>query len=278
MKHRISVIMSVFNNEKFIKETIESVLNQTFQSFEFIITNDNSTDGSLSIINEYADKDNRIVIINNHENIGLTKSLNKMIAISSGKYIARIDGDDICELSRLEQQIEIMENNPLVDVLFTSSLLIDEKGIELCESWRPKEINKILKYLPLHNFIPHPSVLIKTELLKKYGYNEKYRTGQDQELWLRLYRDDKKFYYLDKPLIKYRINPDSVRKDSDVNIAFNIAKQCINNKSKKRAIKYLKDLKLKEKIIIIIKLIIPHKILFYKGLRSRRHRMKVQNE
>jgi glycosyltransferase involved in cell wall biosynthesis len=272
MNPKISVIMSVYNNDKFLKDAIESVLNQSYDSFEFIITNDNSSDKTLSIIEEYAKKDNRIIVINNLINLGLTKSLNQMIEISSGKYIARMDGDDICENLRFMKQVEKMEIDNKIDLIFSSSVLIDGEGNEICESWRPSKINKILQYLPLYNFITHPSVMIKTDVIKSYLYNQDFITGQDKELWLRLFKDKKNFFYMKEPLIKYRINDSSVRNKKKVRVYFNLANQCINNRKKFLAFKYFKNLNTIEKAIILIKIIIPHSILFHRGLLIRKMR------
>ena len=114
----ISVIMSVYNtNKSFLAEAIESILNQTYPNFEFIIIDDNSTDGSLSIIEQYMSKDDRIVLIKNKTNIGLTKSLNKGLKLAKGQYIARMDADDVSLPDRFKQQIEYMENNSHVTVI-----------------------------------------------------------------------------------------------------------------------------------------------------------------
>ncbi len=96
--------MPVYNAEKYLRESIESILNQTYKNFEFIIINDGSTDYSLKIINEYYKKDCRIKIIS-RENKGLVYSLNEGISIAKGEYIARMDGDDVCNLDRLENKL-----------------------------------------------------------------------------------------------------------------------------------------------------------------------------
>ena len=105
---KVSVVMSVYNSEPFIRDAINSILGQTFQDFEFIIINDGSTDGSLQIIQSYGDSRIRIT---SQENLGLTKSLNKGIGIARGEYIARQDADDISEPSRLEKQVAVLEQN-----------------------------------------------------------------------------------------------------------------------------------------------------------------------
>ena len=104
--------MSVFNGEKHVNSAIKSILNQTFRDFEFIIIDDGSKDNTLKVIKEYAKIDNRIKVIRNLTNIGLTKSLNKAIKLSKGEFIARQDTDDISLPNRLEKQIEFLQKNP----------------------------------------------------------------------------------------------------------------------------------------------------------------------
>lgn len=104
----ISVVMSVYNAEKYLPEAIESILHQTYSNFEFIIINDCSNDRSLSIIKEYSLKDNRIVLINNSANLGLTKNLNKAISVAKYEFIARMDADDVSLPDRFERQMNFL--------------------------------------------------------------------------------------------------------------------------------------------------------------------------
>ncbi|MDD2913253.1 MAG: glycosyltransferase family 2 protein, partial [Candidatus Pacebacteria bacterium] len=108
---KISIIMPVYNVETFLSEAIESVLNQTFYDFEFVIINDGSTDNSLEIIKNYEKKDSRIVLLDNKENLGITKSLNIGLNKARGEYIARMDGDDISEKERIEIQYDFLKKN-----------------------------------------------------------------------------------------------------------------------------------------------------------------------
>ncbi|MDD4353774.1 MAG: glycosyltransferase family A protein, partial [Candidatus Nanoarchaeia archaeon] len=129
--HRISVIMSAYNTERYIAEAIESILNQTFKDFEFIIIDDGSTDDSLKIIKRYVKKDRRIKLIHNKKNIGLTKSLNKGLKIAKGQYIARMDADDISLPQRFQIQYDFLEKNKDIFLIGTTAFLIDDKGDRL---------------------------------------------------------------------------------------------------------------------------------------------------
>ena len=174
--------MSIYNGEKYLREAIESILNQTLPDFEFIIVNDASTDGSLEIIQSYDDR--RIRIINNKTNIGLTRSLNIAIEQAQGKLIARQDADDISLPNRLEEQFRYFKQHPETALLGTSIYIIDEDG--------ERQGKRILSDDPSRNnfqgaWFAHGSAMLKTEIVRKLGgYNELYRYSQDFELWLKI--------------------------------------------------------------------------------------------
>jgi len=180
---KISVIMAVFNGEKNIAAAIESILNQTYKDFEFIIVDDGSNDRSYEIIKNYADKDDRIKIIRNNSNTGLTKSLNKAITQAKGEFIARQDDDDISLPSRLELQVNFLEQNPEYSFCGCNGI-IKQNGVELLEYF---DYNEIKQNLITKNCFAHPSIVIRKTMFEKFGnYDEKYLYGQDYELWCRL--------------------------------------------------------------------------------------------
>lgn len=125
---RVSVIMSVYNSEKYLEDSIKSILNQSFKDFEFIIVNDCSNDNSLKIINKYKENDVRIRLINNSKKINLANSLNKCLKVAKGKYIARMDADDISIKNRLEIQYNFMEENEDIFLCGGSAIVINEYG------------------------------------------------------------------------------------------------------------------------------------------------------
>jgi len=267
---KISVIMPVYNCAPFLRECIESVLNQTYSDFEFLICNDNSTDDSLSILSEYAKSDSRIRILTNKVNLGCTKTLNVLLNEAKGEFIARIDGDDICYPKRFEKQLDVFNSNSDVSLVFTSSNLVDEKSKILCESWRPKKLKTILSLLPLINLIQHPSVMFKKEIVLSCGmYNENILKGQDHNLWLRLKKQGRRFFYLNEILIARRINFSSVSYSTHFNYNILLFDVMINNKQKILAYKYFKKLTLNNKVKKFWKLFIPFYILFFKGLLVR---------
>ena len=203
----LSVIMSVYNNEDTLPLTINSVLNQTFKEFEFIIIDDFSMDSSVEIIKEYQNKDSRIVFIQNESNQGLPKSLNKAIEKSHYEYIGRIDGDDICMLDRFEKQLKYINDNPHIDILGTEAILIDQAGNEVGSALMPETNDEIKKAIRYKNPMIHPSIVMKKGVLDSlHGYDEKLRKAQDLDLWARAIDAKKVFHNLQEPLIKYRVD------------------------------------------------------------------------
>lgn len=213
----ISVVMSVYNSEEYIDESIMSILSQTFKDFEFIIINDGSTDGSLNIIKEYVNKDNRIVLIS-RENKGLPYSLNEGISKARGKYIARMDSDDISLPNRFEEQFYFMERNLDIGVCGTATIGFTSYRDNILHIL-PKNDELIKTELLFSTPFSHPTVMIRKSLIFKYNlcYNEKYLQSQDYELWTRMaeYTD---MANLPTPLLRYRILEDSITRIADENL------------------------------------------------------------
>ena len=196
----VSIIMSVYNEEKTLTKCINSVLNQSFKDFEFIIIDDCSNDNSLDIIKDHAEKDDRIKIINNENNIGLTKSLNKGIEKAKGKYIGRIDADDWWELNKLEIQMKFIESNPDYGVVGTNVIRHNEYTGEIKIEKKPENDEDIKKAILKGAPLAHSSIVLKKSLLDIYGaYDEQVKYGQDYELYFRL-MNCTKFYNIQKLL------------------------------------------------------------------------------
>jgi len=238
MNPKISVVMSVYNGEKHLRESIESILNQTFTDFEFIIVNDGSTDNSLEIIKSYDDE--RIKIINNEENIGLTKSLNKAIKQARGVYIARQDADDISLSNRLELQFKFLEKHPEVALLGTGIYVIDENGDEIEKRiMHPNPKRSLLK----GNRFIHGSVMFRKSVIDELGaYNETLRYSQDYELWLRLSKEYA-VRNLTVPLYKLRMHKSSIlsRKVEEQQMYAVLARKLAMNGIKEETLRDLQD-------------------------------------
>ena len=180
----ISVLMTVYNDEKYLNKSIESILNQSFRGFEFIIINDGSTDSTTDILNYYSSIDSRIRVFHK-TNTGMTKALNFGLSISQGKYIARMDSDDISFPKRLEIEFEFLENNPDIDLIGGAAQIIDDMdnviGLRNIGVKNPK------KTLSHQNIFQHTDIMFRRSILKKViGYREKFRNAQDYDLWLRI--------------------------------------------------------------------------------------------
>lgn len=214
MNPEISIIMSVFNDEKFLKESIESILQQTFNNYEFIICNDCSTDSSGKIIEEYLQKDSRIIYIYNEKNLGLSASLNRCIEIAKAPYIVRMDSDDISKRDRLEKQYNFLIDHQMYDVLSGQAELIDSSGnIYSLTKMEEKELN-ILEAVKKTQII-HPTVIMKRESLKKIGnytVSELTRRGQDYDLWMKFLLNKYKIFISSDIFIQYRVDPLMMKK------------------------------------------------------------------
>ena len=202
---KISVLMSVYNHEAWLKKSIESIIYQTFSDFELIIINDGSTDGSLNIIKSY--NDCRIKLISNEKKLGLPKSLNRGLKICKSKIIARMDADDISMKNRLEKQFKYLKKNKDVDVLGGQVLYIDKKGKKMDFSHEYPISNHIIKWEMLREVpLCHPSVMFRKNVLTSAGlYSEDYPYAQDYELWKRIADCGCKFSNLSDKIIYYRI-------------------------------------------------------------------------
>jgi len=183
----VSVLMPVYNNEEYLVDAIDSILTQTFGEFEFIIIDDGSTDGSIEILNRYKNKDPRIKVYLQSQNVGIVEALNKGVKLSTGKYIARMDADDISLPDRLERQLAFLDSNPEVGVLGTNIQLIDAVGEQHETIKFPDSHNQILWSLCFYSPIVHPSALIRRNvILRVGGYRSKYPHAEDYDLWTRL--------------------------------------------------------------------------------------------
>ncbi len=184
MQPLVSVIFPVYNSELYLKDSIESILNQSYQNFEFILINDGSTDNSEKIILSYNDK--RIVFINNKSNLGLIHGLNEGIKVSKGDYIIRMDADDISLPKRIEKQINYLEENKNVGVCGCDYIIFGDKSEQEYKAF--KEHDKILTWMLFNSSIIHPSLAIRTSVLKSLPvyYDTNYKHAEDYELWSRL--------------------------------------------------------------------------------------------
>lgn len=207
----VSVIMSVYNGEPFLGEAIDGILNQSHENFEFIVIDDGSTDGSGERLMAAAQKDSRVLFLENNESMGLTRSLNIGLSKATGRFIARQDADDISLPTRLTKQVAFLEKHPEVGVLGSGYEDVDSQGQTLSVNLPPKEHFEIVWHLCIGaNVIAHPSAIFRADLLKANGgYDESFKRSQDYALWGSLLHKTK-FANLEEVLIKRRVHPDQI--------------------------------------------------------------------
>ncbi|MBE7019085.1 MAG: glycosyltransferase family 2 protein [Ruminococcaceae bacterium] len=202
----ISIIMSVYNGETYLEEAIESVRNQTFLNWELIVINDCSQDSTGEILAALAAKDARIKVHPNEVNLKLPKSLNKAISLSSGKYIARMDADDICLPDRLEKQYRFMEENPGV-ALSSCRFMTMKNGVFTPGGVGGRCDNEAVRALLLvGNPILHPGVIARAEVMKQLNYDTTLTCTEDLELWTRMAMGNLKMEILPEFLMLYRLH------------------------------------------------------------------------
>lgn len=205
MPPKVSVLMPNYNCEQYLAEAIESILNQSFTDFEFIIVDDCSTDHSWEIIQDYAKRDGRIVALRNEENLKICKTLNRGLEIAKWEYIARMDSDDISMPERLGKQIDFLNTNTDVWIIWTNCYFIDSNWIKWDEKKYPENNKSIKESIWVRNPFLHPSVIFKKECYKTlWWYNEDYIYAEDLELWIRYWKDYN-VYNIQENLLAYRM-------------------------------------------------------------------------
>ena len=199
----VSVIMGAYNCEKTLEKAINSIINQSFTDWEFVICDDCSTDNTYEILSQYASKDNRIIVLRNDKNMRLAASLNNCLRVAKGKYVARMDADDESENNRLMKQVKFLEDHPDVDVVGTGRYIVSDGEI-IGERKSPERPDKmlLLKTTPF----AHPTIMMKKSVYDRLnGYNTSKETmrAEDLDLWFRFYSNGFKGYNLQEPLYKY---------------------------------------------------------------------------
>jgi len=206
----VSVLMPVYNTEKFLDESIASILNQSYKDFEFLIINDGSTDRSDEIIRSYNDP--RIKYIKNDKNLGYIKSLNKGLALINSKYIVRMDSDDISTNDRIQRQLEFMEQNDQIVVCGSSIIKFRHDASTASRETKVITDPKVLEFCSIfYNCIYHPSVIIRNEIMKKHNiiYQEEYYYAEDKAVWLDL-KEHGQLGNIKEPLLYYRLHDKQV--------------------------------------------------------------------
>ena len=203
----VSVIMPVLNAENYIVDSINAILNQTYSNFEFIIIDDDSSDNSANKIRCFNDP--RISFYARSKE-GLINQLNFALSFSKGKYVARMDADDLCSNSRFEKQVEFLENNNDIQLVGSNYYYIDKNGKIIIEKKFPEMHDDIEFMMPVTASVLHSSMLVHREnLIKINGYDNSKLYAEDHDLFLRLIESGCRMHNLQIPLYYYRIGNDS---------------------------------------------------------------------
>ena len=200
-KEKVSIIVPMYNAEKFIGKTIESVLSQTYENWEMLIMNDVSTDNSLAVVNEYVKKDDRIKVVNTEKNMGVVKGRNHLIDLANGKYIAFLDADDYWHSQKLEKQIQFMKEKN-AGISCTEYTRVKENGEKINEVVIKPEISytDMLK----NNYLGCLTVMYDVEKVGKRYFKE-LEKNEDYVLWLEIVKDVKTIFGLKENLAYYRV-------------------------------------------------------------------------
>lgn len=210
-KPLVSVIIPCYNAERFVEQAIRSIMEQTYKNLEIIVCDDCSTDGTYQILEKLASEDKRVVLLRNEQNLQIVATLNKMIEFAKGKYIARMDADDISLPTRIEKQVEFLEDNPEFDFCGCNAFHINESGKVVGNSTLPESYDDIKFFLPYYSTFYHPTVLARAEVIKQNHFDEDFIYAEDYELWCRLVFEKKmKGANLEDRLLEYRINTQGI--------------------------------------------------------------------
>ncbi len=208
----VSVIIPVYNGERYLSETIDSVIAQTEVNWEIIAVNDGSTDRSLEILNEYVKKAPDRIRVITLVNGGVSKARNAAVAIALGTYIAFLDQDDLWAPNKLQRQIDMLSRNKNLGISFTNETLIDEKGLIIRENvlkFGKKQRGRVFECLLFENFIPISSVMFKKELFEKIGgFDPRFSLAEDYDFLLKV-TQEVSVDYIDDPLLLYREHDES---------------------------------------------------------------------
>ncbi|MFV0417115.1 MAG: glycosyltransferase family 2 protein [Dysgonomonas sp.] len=211
-KPLVSVLIPCYNVEKYVEESVNSILKQTYTNLEIIAINDCSTDNTGNILQQLADKDSRITVVNNFKNLRLISTLNKGIELCRGEYIARMDADDISLPTRIEKEVDFLEKNKDHDIVSTQFYAFrSDKPNKYDLNHSPQHDNELRAYMLFRSGICHPAVLIRKRIFSELGlkFEQQYLHVEDYALWSEaIYKT--KIANLPEPLLLYRVHKNQV--------------------------------------------------------------------
>lgn len=219
-KPLVSIIMGAYNCEDSLRDCVKSIQDQTYENWEFIICDDCSTDQTYIVAESLATKDSRIIVIQNEKNSKLPATLNHCLRVAKGKYVARMDADDISLPNRFDQQVKFLEAHPEIAVVGGAIIPFDDYSEK-----RPRVPKRNPKPKDMVKDVPfyHPTIMMKKEVYEQLGgYTEAKRTikGQDADLWFRFYANGYVGYNIQEPVLKYHESIDDYKKKRNYTAAW----------------------------------------------------------
>lgn len=199
----VSVIIPVYNAEKYVEQAVRSIINQTYTNLEILCCDDCSTDGTFAILQKLAAEDSRVKLFKNESNLKIVRTLNSLVAAANGKYIARMDADDISLPKRIEKQVAFLESNPDYALCGTNAWHIDESGRKIGRSYLSVSNYEIKRTKFIRCPFYHPSVCMRSDVLKQNKYDYFFDKVEDYDLWMRIIEKNNAFN-LKERLLKYR--------------------------------------------------------------------------
>ena len=215
--------MSVYNGLPYLNEAVKSIIEQTYEDFEFLIIDDASTDESRSLLEEWSERDNRIRLVTHEVNKGLGYALHEGVDMALGKWIVRMDDDDIALPERIEKQISHVSSHPEIDILGTWAMDVDQEGTPIRKRTYPTDHEDIARLI-WTNPVVHPTAMLRKSAIKEVGsYDPAVEKRQDYELWFRCLEGGLRFANLPEVLLKYRFTGDYYKRN-DLKVAWDQAK------------------------------------------------------
>lgn len=224
----VSVIIGIYNTEKSLSQSIQSILDQTYTNWELIMCDDCSTDNTYEVAKEFASKYDNIKVIRNEENKRLAYSLNQCLKIAKGEYIARMDADDICVPTRFEKQVAFLSENPEYSVVGSAIIPFDENGERTARV--PKE-NPVVRDMKRGVPFYHPTIMMRKKAyddLDGYYVSKRTRKGQDLDLWFRFFAKGFKGYNIQEPLLKYHESLEDYKKKRNISYSWGMTKTALH--------------------------------------------------
>lgn len=209
-----SLLLCVYNGEDYLRDTLDSIVGQTYEQWELIVIDDCSSDATPAILAEYAARDQRIKVHRNPENLRLQKSLNRGLSLVKGQYVVRIDADDVCALNRLERQVAFMEAHPELQLSFCRFLQLKNGAIVHSPFNVRKDAEVVRALLLVTNPVIHPGVIARAEAICRLRYCEETTCTEDLELWQRMDMNGMRMAAQDEYLLLYRIHDKQISANS----------------------------------------------------------------